>query len=98
MAQRSKAQRAVAISPRLPSMQKVGFLTPQSSLTSKMNDQFPETPKRLDIFVPHFVSQSSQEMFCLGLLGSSGQNQPGPGQGIPGIQKGQDVGQRYQQI
>lgn len=97
MAQRSKAQRAVAISPRLPSTQKLGFLTPQSSLISKMNDQFPETPKRLDIFVPRFVSQSSQSL-CLGLLGTSGQNQPDPGQGIPGIQQGQDVGQRYQQI
>lgn len=56
MAQRSKAQRAVAISPRLHSMQEVGFLT------SKMNDQFPEIPKHPDIFMPCFVSQSSREM------------------------------------
>lgn len=43
----------MAISPRLHSMQEVGFLT------SKMNDQFPEIPKHPDIFMPCFVSQSS---------------------------------------
>ena len=62
MAQRSKAQRPVAISPRLHSMQEVGFLTPQHPVTSKMNDQFPEIPKHPDIFMPPFISQSSREM------------------------------------
>lgn len=50
------AQKAVVISPRLHSIQGVGFLT------SKMNDQFPEIPKHPDIFMPCFISQSSREM------------------------------------
>ena len=47
------------INPRSHSMQEVGFPAPQPTLTSKMNDQFPEIPKCLDVFVPHFLSQSS---------------------------------------
>lgn len=81
------------INPRSHSRQDVGFLTPQPTLTSKMNDpRFPNVRT-----FSHHISSPRVPKRCLspGILVTSGQNNQVPGQGIPGIQKGQDVGQSY---